>query len=729
MSAELESLYQQEWNSLFRTKYYTEKLRSSAIKGKLENSHFRSVCWKVLLECLPEDQQSWIDTTKLQRKHYDEILDKFHVNPRKLEESMDISVNNPLSQSNQSPWNQYFQDSELKVTIEQDVVRTFPEIDFFRSTKVQELMINILFSYAREYPHVSYKQGMHELLAPIIFVLHCDQQAYLEVSETDNLDLDIRIMLNQNYLEHDAFFLFCQLMEAVEAWYTMAESRYSKCVTLVSSEPFAEGLSSPINSLGVKLKNIYKHLLKHHDVELFLHLEQMEITPQIYGIRWLRLLFGREFPIHDLLIVWDAIFADGISFDLVDYIFVAMLIAIRDLLLKNDYASCLCHLMHYPNITEVERIISLALHLRDPGMAKPDLCIVQISDVSKAKIAKESKSSFLKSSFSRNVFLSQSKSASVNKNMNARPKSLKITSVIPSTSDSSFENHSGIKVKCIEKYDSCEIVEPCESGVYEESAEIFLYANNKGNYNTFPRASIRNVMESKSLKVKAFEVSQSFGLVEDKVIPSGSVCKEMVPLVPTTKNSPTEHFVKKYKNASLKSSVTEKDKNEEDKLLLKEISQLKLMNEYCAKQITKHIAKLQECMIGQKQLLYEDEMFVSLAGLKRARDILKGTVAFTEDVIDDDHINSYNPHSGSKNLTENNASSPDRRCFENLKFVKSGDLCERKSSSEHFIHQVGDSCHKDSDKMPSCEKNFLQNNDNHDYISFDFEKLHIKKMS
>ncbi len=46
--------------------------------------------------------------------------------------------------------------------------------------------------------------------------------------------------------------------------------------------------------------------------------------------RWVRLLFGREFPMQDLLVLWDAIFADGISFDLVDYVFVAMLLYIRE---------------------------------------------------------------------------------------------------------------------------------------------------------------------------------------------------------------------------------------------------------------------------------------------------------------------------------------------------------------------------------------------------------------
>lgn len=46
--------------------------------------------------------------------------------------------------------------------------------------------------------------------------------------------------------------------------------------------------------------------------------------------RWVRLLFGREFPLQDLLVVWDALFADGLTLTLVDYVFVAMLLYIRD---------------------------------------------------------------------------------------------------------------------------------------------------------------------------------------------------------------------------------------------------------------------------------------------------------------------------------------------------------------------------------------------------------------
>lgn len=42
------------------------------------------------------------------------------------------------------------------------------------------------------------------------------------------------------------------------------------------------------------------------------------------------MLFGREFPMDDVLVIWDALFADGPMLDLVDYIYISMLEAIRD---------------------------------------------------------------------------------------------------------------------------------------------------------------------------------------------------------------------------------------------------------------------------------------------------------------------------------------------------------------------------------------------------------------
>ncbi len=37
-------------------------------------------------------------------------------------------------------------------------------------------MQDILFCYAKETPDLVYRQGMHELLAPVIFVLHAEMR-------------------------------------------------------------------------------------------------------------------------------------------------------------------------------------------------------------------------------------------------------------------------------------------------------------------------------------------------------------------------------------------------------------------------------------------------------------------------------------------------------------------------------------------------------------------------
>ena len=88
------------------------------------------------------------------------------------------------------------------------------------------------------------------------------------------------------------------------------------------------------NKLVCNLNYIHDVLLKRHDLALYTRLEKLEIFPQLYGIRWLRLLFGREFSFRSTLLLWDTIFADSCPPSLCDQLVVALLIALRDLLLR-----------------------------------------------------------------------------------------------------------------------------------------------------------------------------------------------------------------------------------------------------------------------------------------------------------------------------------------------------------------------------------------------------------
>lgn len=348
----------------------TEAIQNLGRDGELRASRFRSVCWLNYLRILPDDHTQWLKVIRNEREKYEKIRLQLIVTPGLGDESLDPLLNNPLSQHEQSPWNQYFEDSELKKLIRQDVVRTFPEVEFFQSPRIRDLMVTVLFCYARQHPEVGYRQGMHEVLAPLIFVLHCDHQAHQHAHEMDPTSNVLQEMMDEAYLEHDAFSLFEGVMKGLEPWYVVSEHSHhpDPRSTLLNAQPFARPQDvGPTNLLVQKLTSIHDSLLQRHDPGLYTHLQRLEIPPQIYGIRWIRLLFGREFSLQDLLMVWDAIFSDiQPTFPMVDFLTVAMLSFIREPLLAGDYTTCLKFLMRYPAAADVQYIIQLALHLRNP---------------------------------------------------------------------------------------------------------------------------------------------------------------------------------------------------------------------------------------------------------------------------------------------------------------------------------------------------------------------------
>lgn len=82
-------------------------------------------------------------------------------------------------------------------------------------------------------------------------------------------------------------------------------------------------------------------MLRVIDPELAAHLNQIELEPQLYGIRWIRLLFGREFPFEFLIALWTMIFADSNQLDLYQWIYIALLETNRDVLIQSDMSGAL----------------------------------------------------------------------------------------------------------------------------------------------------------------------------------------------------------------------------------------------------------------------------------------------------------------------------------------------------------------------------------------------------
>ena len=210
-------------------------------------------------------------------------------------------------------------DEDLRTEIYLDVERCMPDNLYFREPSTQNMLLDILFVYCKLNRDIGYRQGMHEVLAPVVWVVSRDavDSRSLEKRPKDS-DLSMTSILDENFVEHDAFTLFSAMMHTVKISYETGNNTGSATSGLSNNSPIVE-----------RSKRIHENYLHHADPELAEHLTAIEILPQIFLIRWIRLVFGREFPFEDVLSLWDVLFAEDPELELVDMISVAMLLRIR----------------------------------------------------------------------------------------------------------------------------------------------------------------------------------------------------------------------------------------------------------------------------------------------------------------------------------------------------------------------------------------------------------------
>jgi len=334
--------------------------KNQALAGTLQHSALRSLCWRLFLNIIPEgsDTLAWGDLIGQQRREYEALKEEYLINPYEEPESDDLLVNNPLSQVEDSPWQTFFQNKELQNEILQDIVRTYPEKEFFQDDKVHNMMLNILFIVAKRNPNTGYRQGMNELLAPIIYLLHKESVP----ASVENSHVAYQAS-NEKYIEHDAFTIFDKLMVHMEQWFIRNPNRSART-------PQANTCDNSSSPVVQKCKKVQDIMLKKEDPILHSFLTDIGIEPQIYALRWIRLLFSREFHLDDVLTIWDAVFAYGQELKLIEYICLAMVLYLRDQLLEMDNSGCLRRLLNYPPVEDVTIFITSALNLAKPASSR-----------------------------------------------------------------------------------------------------------------------------------------------------------------------------------------------------------------------------------------------------------------------------------------------------------------------------------------------------------------------
>ncbi|XP_032906799.1 TBC1 domain family member 5 isoform X1 [Amblyraja radiata] len=628
------SSYSKEWEDLFEHSNYFARIRLMGINGQLRSSRFRSVCWKLFLEALPEDKKQWLNKVAELRSHYEQIKEIHITNPRKAAGQQDLIVNNPLSQDEGSLWNKFFQDKELRAMIQQDVTRTFPEMQYFQQESVRHILTDILFCYARENEQLLYKQGMHELLAPLVFVLHCDHQAFLHASETANPSEEMKALLNPEFLEHDAYAMFSQLMDTAEPWFSSFEREIRKGKEeMVTAVPFARPQDlGPSLAIVSKVNRIQDQLLKKYDAELYMHLNRLEIAPQIYGIRWVRLLFGREFPLQDLLVIWDTLFADSVTLDLVDYIFLAMVLYIRDVLIASNYQTCLGLLLHYPSIEDVHSFIQKSLFLRDPkNNPRPmNYQFQQNLDYYRARGAEIV-----------NKTRVGAKVAPLNINkvssslLNLGRKLINPAILVGGTSGlqnfgtnyshpSPQPSSQKVMVEHTQQHQQQRMMKSESMPVQLSKGQIVTGDDAKA---CIPVKTITELPGHSSSHVSASPSTESLPTARDNTAsPPHSTAKK-------------DSFFSTISRSRSHSKTMGGRKDTEDELesqvsfLQGQLNDLEAMCKFCAKMMNTHICKIQDVIL-KENLQKEDEVLVSLAGLKQIKDILKGSLRFNQSQLE-----------------------------------------------------------------------------------------------
>jgi len=134
---------------------------------------------------------------------------------------------------------------------------------------------------------------MHEILAIIFWCTDMDSiEAVYDSDDTSSL---ATLVLSRDHVEHDAYSLFNVLMSNMLSWY---DPNLSVPCHSGTSNGFNQSTNTTlVQPIVAKCTRIHE-VLKKVDFELWKRMEELKIEPQIYGIRWLRLLFSREFPIE-----------------------------------------------------------------------------------------------------------------------------------------------------------------------------------------------------------------------------------------------------------------------------------------------------------------------------------------------------------------------------------------------------------------------------------------------
>jgi TBC1 domain family protein 5 len=187
-------------------------------------------------------------------------------------------------------------------------------------------------------------------------------------SDSYGAEGELGALLSGRFMEHDAYCMLDSLLTGCKGSEVVLADYFT------SSKEGNGGLSPVLEASGA----IY-NTLAAVDLPLYIHLVGLGVEPQFFSLRWLRVLFVREFDLEKVLLVWDAIFSakNSSSEEVTDASMtsprssfisnfaISMMLYLRPILLAASNAtSCLQKLLNFPKNVDVRILIENAKMLR-----------------------------------------------------------------------------------------------------------------------------------------------------------------------------------------------------------------------------------------------------------------------------------------------------------------------------------------------------------------------------
>jgi len=149
-----------------------------------------------------------------------------------------------------------------------------PDNLYFRQPDTQAILLDILFIWSKLNPDVGYRQGMHEVLALILWVVERDAIEIDPSTQVGSSDSVMLAVLNPHFVGHDAFTLFCLIMQGLKSSYQSGGTINARSTT--NGNPAQE---APIIQ---RSQRVVGGLLERLDPALAAHLKEIAILPQLF---------------------------------------------------------------------------------------------------------------------------------------------------------------------------------------------------------------------------------------------------------------------------------------------------------------------------------------------------------------------------------------------------------------------------------------------------------------